>query len=75
MANDLEKALQAQENDIPVDDIPARLTENEYVIPADAVLILGQGDPQAGAAALDQFVEYIRKNKPQESVNPAPNVV
>lgn len=45
----------------PVDNIPANLTENEFVIPADVVLILGNGDAQAGAQALQQMVDRIRQ--------------
>ena len=44
----------------PVDDIPAKLTENEFVIPADVVLILGHGDAKSGANKLQSFVEQIR---------------
>jgi len=45
----------------PLDNIPANLTENEYVIPADVVLIIGNGDAEAGSKALDAFVEKVRQ--------------
>ncbi len=44
----------------PMDNIPAKLTENEFVIPADVVLILGQGDAKAGHAKLEAFMEQVR---------------
>lgn len=49
----------------PMDDIPARLTENEFVIPADVVIILGQGDAKAGIQQLQAFVESIRASAQQ----------
>lgn len=60
MESELLKGL-TQQMQKPLDDIPAKLTENEYVIPADVVLILGNGDPQAGSKALDGFVEKVRQ--------------
>jgi hypothetical protein len=50
----------------PMDDIPARLTENEFVIPADVVLIIGQGDAKAGANQLQQIVDQIRASVQQQ---------
>ncbi len=44
----------------PLDNVPAQLTENEFVIPADVVLILGNGDAKAGADKLQAIVEKIR---------------
>lgn len=44
----------------PLDNIPANLTENEFVIPADVVLILGQGDATKGSDILQQFIEQVR---------------
>lgn len=60
MESELLKGLTKQMN-TPLDDIPAKLTENEYVIPADVVLIIGNGDAKAGANALDTFVEKVRQ--------------
>lgn len=50
----------AQQGRLPVDDVPAQLTENEYVIPADVVIALGRGDVQAGVEFLDGLVEKVR---------------
>lgn len=60
MESELLKGLTKQMN-TPLDDIPAKLTENEYVIPADVVVILGNGDAAAGSQALDAFVEKVRQ--------------
>ena len=59
MESQLLQGLQNQMNK-PVDDIPAQLTENEFVVPADVVLILGNGDAEAGSNKLQQFVDQIR---------------
>jgi hypothetical protein len=45
------------------DDIPALLSNNEYVMDADVVAALGDGNPDAGAAKLDKMRENIRKHK------------
>lgn len=45
------------------DDIPARLSSGEYVMDADVVAALGDGNPDAGAAKLDRMRENIRKHK------------
>ena len=45
------------------DDIPAMLANGEYVIPADVVASLGNGDNQSGADILDQTLVEIRKHK------------
>lgn len=42
---------------------PAALSEGEYVIPADIVSMLGDGNSDAGAKILDKLVEDIRKRK------------
>ena len=39
----------------------ARLSHGEYVLPADLVAILGNGNSDAGAAALDDFMSTVRK--------------
>jgi hypothetical protein len=45
------------------DDIPARLSDGEYVIDAETVALLGDGSSKAGAKKLDQFRVNIRKQK------------
>lgn len=44
-------------------DQPAALSEGEYVIPADVVSMLGDGNSDAGAKILEQFCTQIRKEK------------
>ena len=38
----------------------AKLSNEEYVMPADSVAILGNGSSDAGAEKLDDFIKYIR---------------
>jgi hypothetical protein len=45
------------------DSVPAMLASGEFVIPADVVSGLGNGDNDAGAHVLDQFMQAIRKHK------------
>jgi len=45
------------------DDIPAMLSDGEYVMDADTVAALGNGSSKAGADALDKFRVNIRKHK------------
>lgn len=45
------------------DDIPAVLSDGEYVIDAQTVSMLGDGSSDAGAAKLDSMREEIRKHK------------
>ena len=45
----------------PMDDIPARLTENEFVIPADVVADLGNGSSSAGAKQLYAMMDRVRQ--------------
>jgi len=45
------------------DSVPAMLASGEFVIPADVVSSLGNGDNDAGAMALDQFLRTIREHK------------
>ena len=40
---------------------PAALSEGEFVIPADVVSHLGNGNSEAGAAHLDQFMANVRR--------------
>ena len=42
------------------DDIPARLSEGEYVVPADVVKSMGNGSPDEGAKELMGMVDEIR---------------
>lgn len=45
------------------DEIPARLSDGEYVIDAETVALLGDGSTQAGSKRLDEFRVNIRKHK------------
>lgn len=45
------------------DDVPAVLSDGEYVIDAETVALLGNGSVDAGANALDQMREEIRRHK------------
>lgn len=42
---------------------PAKLSDGEFVIPADAVAHMGNGSNKAGAKKLDQMVKQVRKKK------------
>jgi hypothetical protein len=48
------------------DDIPAILSDGEYVIDAETVALLGNGSNKAGAAQLDRFRANVRKHKGKE---------
>ena len=41
----------------------ARLSDGEYVIPADVVSHLGNGNSEAGAKVLDRFLSKVRKER------------
>lgn len=45
------------------DDIPAMLSDGEYVIDAETVALLGDGSNAAGAKKLDDFRVNVRKHK------------
>ena len=45
------------------DNVPAQLSVGEYVIPADVVSALGDGNNDAGASKLDQFLQAVREHK------------
>jgi hypothetical protein len=45
------------------DEIPAVLSDGEYVMDAETVALLGDGSSKAGAKALDQFRVNVRKHK------------
>jgi LysM repeat protein len=44
------------------DPTGAMLSVDEYVVPADAVAMIGNGSSNAGASKLDDFVKDLRKN-------------
>jgi hypothetical protein len=50
------------------DNIPAQLSENEYIIDAETVALLGDGNPDKGAAMLDEMRRNIRQHKGQSLV-------
>lgn len=57
------------------DAVPAKLSQDEYVIPADVVSHLGDGSSNAGGKALDHLVSHVRKQKavkgfPPKAKNP-----
>jgi hypothetical protein len=45
------------------DDIPAMLSDGEYVMDAETVALLGDGSPQEGADRLDKFRKNVRQHK------------
>jgi hypothetical protein len=45
------------------DTVPALLSEGEYVIPADVVADLGDGNSKAGAKRLGQMIAEVRRHK------------
>ena len=45
------------------DDIPAVLSDGEYVIDAESVALLGDGSSDAGAERLDEMRRELRKHK------------
>ena len=45
------------------DDIPARLSDGEYVIDAESVALLGDGSGKSGAARLDEMRKNLRQHK------------
>lgn len=45
------------------DAVPARLSQDEYVVPADIVSHLGDGSSNAGGDKLDAMVKNVRKQK------------
>lgn len=57
-----------------LDDATAKLSHGEYVMDADIVAALGDGNTEAGAAKLDAWRENIRKHKrsaPSDKIPPA----
>jgi len=55
------------------DDVPAMLSEGEYVIPADIVAMIGDGNTDAGVQALDTLVDNIRRNYKGSAARPVDN--
>jgi hypothetical protein len=45
------------------DSIPARLSQGEYVIPADVVSMMGDGSTEAGGQKLDELLARVRMHK------------
>jgi len=45
------------------DEVPAMLSNGEFVIPADVVSGLGNGSNEAGAKRLDQFLKMVRHDR------------
>jgi hypothetical protein len=45
------------------DDIPAVLSDGEFVMDAETVALLGNGSSKAGAARLEQMRQAVRKQK------------
>lgn len=45
------------------DDVPALLSNKEYVIDAETMALLGNGDPDAGADLMDRWRVNVRKHK------------
>lgn len=54
------------------DTVPALLSGGEYVIDADVVAALGDGNTEAGATALDILRENVRKHKRSAPTNKIP---
>lgn len=52
------------------DDVPALLSEGEYVIPADVVSDIGDGNSMAGARHFNSFIENVRAHKKRKSFPP-----
>jgi hypothetical protein len=54
------------------DNVPALLSDKEYVMDADVVSALGDGDPDEGARKLDKMRENIRTHKRSASSKSIP---
>lgn len=72
--SDLMKMLSQAAKDEPMtgraDTVPAMLSGGEYVIPADVVAMLGDGNNEAGGKILDKLVAQLRQNYKGHSANP-----
>jgi len=51
---------------------PARLSEGEFIIPADVVSMLGDGNTKAGSKVLQKLIEDIRSKKTGKTTQAAP---
>jgi hypothetical protein len=49
---------------------PAAIASGEFIIPADVVAFLGNGDNDAGAEVLQQMVDRIRSEKTGRTTQP-----
>lgn len=49
---------------------PAALSAGEFVVPADAVSLLGDGNTEAGAKVLEQFISTLREKKTGQKEQP-----
>jgi len=59
----LQQQMQQMAGGGQADNVPAMLSGGEYVMDADVVAALGDGNTEAGASALDVLRENIRKHK------------
>ena len=55
-----------------MDDVNAALSHGEYVMDADVVAALGDGNTEAGAQRLDEMREAIRRHKRSAPTNDIP---
>lgn len=51
---------------------PAALSHGEFVIPADVVALIGDGNNEAGAEILDEAIAELRKSKTGTEKQPNP---
>lgn len=56
----LKMAILSQNGKGKDDDVPAMLSEGEYVIPAQDVAMLGDGNSEAGGEILNTLLELLR---------------
>jgi hypothetical protein len=54
------------------DQQPVAVSPGEYIVPADVVSGLGDGDTDAGATELDMMMERVRKERTGTDQQPAP---
>jgi len=51
---------------------PAAISAGEYIIPADVVSMIGDGDTDSGARILDELISEIRKSKSKNNEKQPP---
>lgn len=68
----MENSYVRGEGDGTSDSVKAMLARGEFVIPADVVANLGNGDNEAGAEVLDEFMRTIREHKRSTDPNELP---